>query len=291
MLKISSKPTSQWNVVDAVERQRLVLENLTEVRYIARRIHERLPSQVSFGDLVQAGILGLIDAIDKFDPEKNVQFMSYARFRIRGAILDSLRLMDWAPRNLRRQAHRLEQASRELIGELGHAPSASEIASKLGLPIEGFQRLLGDLRGLRLESLQIWPDEGTGEEALPVAFRPEEDPFQMTFRLETRHLLEEALSELDEKEGDVLGLYYFEELNMKDIGMILGVGESRVSQIHAAALVHLRSLLVPFQPRCQEPASATPANAGDVTPVEWSGAVSPVYDMCAIERTLRSRVD
>ena len=93
----------------------------------------------------------------------------------------------------------------------------------------------------------------------------------MTFRVETRHLLEEALSELDEKEGDVLGLYYFEELNMKDIGMILGVGESRVSQIHAAALVHLRSLLVPFQPRCQEPASATPANAGDVTPIEWPG--------------------
>ena len=291
MLKMSSKPTSQWNVVDAVERQRLVLENLTDVRYIARRIKERLPSQVSFGDLVQAGILGLIDAIDKFDPEKNVQFMSYARFRIRGAILDSLRLMDWAPRNLRRQAHRLEQASRELIGELGHSPSASEIASKLGLPIEDVQRLLGDLRGLRLESLQIWPDEGTGEETLPVAFRAEEDPFQMAFRLETRHLLEEALSELDEKEGDVLGLYYFEELNMKDIGMILGVGESRVSQIHAAALVHLRSLLVPFQRRCQEPASAAPASAGDVTPIEWSGAVSRVYDVCAIERTLRSRVD
>jgi len=291
MLKMSSKPTSQWNVVDAVERQRLVLENLTEVRYIARRIHERLPSQVSFGDLVQAGILGLIQAIDKFDPEKNVQFMSYARFRIRGAILDSLRLMDWAPRNLRRQAHRLEQANRELIGELGHSPSASEIASKLDLPLEDFQRLLGDLRGLRLESLQIWPDEGTGEEALPVAFRPEEDPFQMTFRLETRHLLEEALSELDEKEGDVLGLYYFEELNMKDIGMILGVGESRVSQIHAAALVHLRSLLGPFQPRCQQPATATPANAGEATPIEWPGAVSRVYDMCAIERLLRSRLE
>ena len=261
MLKMSSKPALQWNIVDAVERQRLVLENLTEVRYIARRIHERLPSHVSFGDLVQAGILGLIDAVDRFDPRKNVQFMSYAQFRIRGAILDSLRLMDWAPRNLRRQAHRLEQASCELLGELGHSPSASEMASKLGLPIEDFQQLLGDLRGLRLESLQIWPDEGTGENVLPVAFRPEEDPFQMTSRLETRHLLEEALSELDEKEADVLGLYYFEELNMKDIGMILGIGESRVSQIHAAALDHLRSLLVSFRPHCPEPASATQANA------------------------------
>ena len=291
MLRMSSKPMPQWSNVDAVERQRLVLENLTEVRYIARRIHERLPPHVLFGDLVQAGILGLIDAVDKFDPQKNVQLMSYARFRIRGAILDSLRLMDWAPRNLRRQAHRLEQASRELIGELGHSPSASEIASRLDLPIEDFQRLLGDLRGLRLESLQIWPDEGTGDEALPVASRPEEDPFLMTFRLETRHLLEEALSELEEKEGEVLGLYYFEELSMKDIGMILGIGESRVSQIHAAALVHLRALLKPFQPPCLELACATPANAGDVTPIEWSRAVSRVYDLGANERTLRSRVD
>jgi RNA polymerase sigma factor FliA len=278
---MSSKPTPQWNIVDDVERQRLVLENLTEVRYIARRIHERLPPHVSFGDLVQAGILGLIDAVDKFDPQKNVQLMSYARFRIRGAILDSLRLMDWAPRNLRRQAHRLERASRELIGELGHSPSASEIASKLGLPIEDFQRLLGDLRGLKLESLQLCSDEGTGEDALAVASRPEEDPFQMASRLETRLLVEEALTELDEKERDVLGLYYLEELTMKDIGMILGIGESRVSQIHAAALVHLRSLLAPSQPRCAEPASATPANAGDASPTGWHGEVSRVYDTCA----------
>ncbi len=278
---MSSKPTPLWNIADDVERQRLVLENLTEVRYIARRIHERLPPHVSFGDLVQAGILGLIDAVDKFNSQKNVQFMSYARFRIRGAILDSLRQMDWAPRNLRRQGHRLERASRELIGELGHSPSASEIASKLGLPIEDFQRLLGDLRGLRLESLQLCSDEGTGEDDLPRAFRAEEDPFQMTLRLETRLLLQGALSELDEKERDVLGLYYLEELTMKDIGMILGIGESRVSQIHSAALVHLRSLLAPSQPRCLEPASATPADAGDVSPTEWPRAVSRVYDMCA----------
>jgi RNA polymerase sigma factor for flagellar operon FliA len=247
MLKMSSKPTPQWNIADDVERQRLVLENLTEVRYIARRIHARLPPHLSFGDLVQAGILGLIDAVDKFDSQKNVQFMSYARFRIRGAILDSLRQMDWAPRNLRRQAHRLERASRELIGELGHSPSASEIASKLGLPIGDFQQLLGDLNGLRLERLHLWAEEETGEQHIPVAIRPEEDPFQMTFRLEIRYLLREALSDLDGREGTVLGLYYLEELTMKRIGEILGIDESRVSQIHAAALRHLRSRLGGFR--------------------------------------------
>ena len=276
MLKMSSKPTPQWNIVDAVERQRLMLENLTEVRYIARHIHERLPSHVSIDDLFQAGILGLIDAVDKFDPQKNVQFMSYARFRIRGAILDSLRHMDWGPRNLRRQARRFERASRELTAELGHFPSESEIASKLGLPIEDFQLLLGELRGLRLESLHIWSEEGNGEGNLPTAFRPEEDPFEMTFRWEIRHLLGEALSELDEREGDVLGLYYLEELTMKKIGKILGIDESRVSQIHAVALVHLRSRLVPFQPRCLNPASVTPVKAGDVSPTERHQAVSRV---------------
>jgi len=232
--------------VDTIERQRLVLENLTEVRYIDRRIHGRLPPHVSFDDLIQAGMLGLIDAVDKFDPQKNVQFLSYARYRIRGAILDDLRQLDWGPRNLRQKARRLEQASRELTGELGHVPSGSEIASKLGLPIEDFQQLLGDLNGLRLESLHLWPEEETGEHHVPVAIRPEEDPFLMTFRLEIRHLLREALSELDGREGTVLGLYYLQEFTMKRIGEILEIDESRVSQIHAAALRHLRSRLRRF---------------------------------------------
>lgn len=257
MLKMSSKPMPQGSDADAVGRHRLMLENLSEVRYIARHIQQRLPPHVSFDDLFQAGILGLIDAVDKFDSQKNVQFMSYARFRIRGAILDSLREMDWGPRNLRRQARRIEQASRELTGELSHFPSEPEIASKLNLPVEEFQLLLGKLRGLRLESLHIWLEEGAGEEDTPVACRAEEDPFEMTFRREMQHQLEEALSELDEKEGDVLGLYYLEELTMKNIGKILGVDESRVSQIHAAALVHLRSRLGSFQPRLVSPASAS----------------------------------
>src|SRR5271163_4907156 len=136
--------------LDPDERQRLLLENLPEVRYIARRIHDRLPSHVQFDDLLHAGILGLIDAVDKFDASKNVQLKSYARFRIRGAILDSLRQLDWSPRNLRRQARRIEEAHRDLAATLGHAPSEPEVATHLGLELDEFQHLLGELRGLDL---------------------------------------------------------------------------------------------------------------------------------------------
>src|SRR6202166_2059008 len=154
MLSTSEKSETVALARDSAERQRLLTENLQEVRYIARRIHDRLPSHVPFEDLVHAGILGLIDAVDKFDPAKNVQLKSYARFRIRGAILDSLRQMDWSPRNLRRQARRIEDANRELAAELGRAPSEPELAGRLGIELIEYQRLLGELRGLDLGSLQ-----------------------------------------------------------------------------------------------------------------------------------------
>src|SRR6202030_2043416 len=130
MLSASEKSEHVTLAPDSAVRQRLLTENLQEVRYIARRIHDRLPSHVPFDDLVHAGILGLIDAVDRFDPGKNVQLKSYARFRIRGAILDSLRQMDWSPRNLRRQARRIEEAHRELASELGRAPSEPELAAR-----------------------------------------------------------------------------------------------------------------------------------------------------------------
>lgn len=260
MLTISPRPTPRRNEVDHVGRQALLMEHLVEVQYIAKHIYRRLPSHVSFEDLFHAGILGLIDAIDRFDPQKNVALKSYARFRIRGAILDSLRQMDWSPRSLRRQARRLEEASHELMGELGQSPSISEMASKLRLPIENLHHLLGELGGLALESLHTPCGEGSGEESLCVASRPEEDPFQMTLRQEVRQLLEDALWKLDAKEREVLGLYYFQEVTMKKIGKILGIGESRVSQVHAAALVHLRSHLLLFHRRRLAPATTSLAN-------------------------------
>jgi RNA polymerase sigma factor for flagellar operon FliA len=239
-----TKTETKISPVDSAERQRLLNENLPEVRYIARRIHDRLPSHVPFEDLVHAGILGLIDAVDKFDPAKNVLLKSYARFRIRGAILDSLRQMDWSPRNLRRQARRIEDTNRELAAELRRAPSEPELAARMGLPLEDFQHLLGELRGLDLGSLQAQSEDVGGEDPVAaIATRTEEDPFQLTLRTEMRTLLTQAIDELDEKERQLLGLYYLEELTMKEVGVILNIGESRVSQIHTAALIRLRSRL------------------------------------------------
>jgi RNA polymerase sigma factor for flagellar operon FliA len=244
MLTTSSDKQLQSIGPDPAERERLLTENLPEVRYIARRIHDRLPSHVQFDDLLHAGILGLIDAVDKFDPRKNVLLKSYARFRIRGAILDSLRQLDWSPRNLRRQARRIEEAHRELAAVLGHAPTEPELATHLGLELEEFQHLLGELRGLDLGSLQGQFDENSSEDPSGgVALRPEEDPFDMTLRSEMRTLLTEAIDELDKNERQVLSLYYLEELTMKEVGLILNVGESRVSQIHTAALIRLRARL------------------------------------------------
>jgi RNA polymerase sigma factor FliA len=244
MLTTSSKSGASAVAIDPEERQRLLTENLPEVRYIARRIHDRLPSHVPFDDLVHAGILGLIDAVDKFKPDKNVQLKSYARFRIRGAILDSLRQMDWSPRNLRRQARRIEDAHRELAAELGRAPSEPELAAKLSLDLAEFQHLLGELRGLDLGSLQTQSEDGGSDDTIAImASRPEEDPFQVTLRAEMRACLQGAIEELDEKERQVLGLYYLEELTMKEVGVILEIGESRVSQIHTAALIRLRARL------------------------------------------------
>jgi len=230
--------------MDPAERQRLLEENLPEVRYIARRIHDRLPSHVNFEDLVHAGILGLIDAVDKFDPGKNVQLKSYARFRIRGAILDSLRQLDWSPRQLRRQARRIEEVNRELSAELGRNPNEPEIAERLGISLEELQQQLGELRGLDLGSLQAQAEDHGGEEPLTTTIaQQEEDPFQMAARSEMRGLLAEGIEQLDEKERQVLGLYYLEELTMKEVGILMDVGESRISQIHTAALMRLRSWL------------------------------------------------
>src|SRR5579862_2032878 len=226
------------------ERQRLLAEHLPEVRYIARRIHDRLPPHVSFDDLVHAGILGLIDAVDKFDPAKNVQLKSYARFRIRGAILDSLRQLDWGPRQLRRQARLIEEATRELSAVLGRSPLETEIAERLGIHLDEFQQTLGELRGLDLGSLQARYEDGPAEDSVSaVATRPEDDPFHVTMRGEMRPLLAQAIDELEENERQVLGLYYLEELTMKEVGIILDLVESRVSQSRTAARLRLLARL------------------------------------------------
>lgn len=230
---------------DPEARERLLLEHLPQVRYIARRIHDRLPAQVPLEDLIHAGVVGLIDAVEKFDPSKNVQLKSYAKFRIRGAILDSLRELDWSPRHLRRKARQIEEAHRDLKLRLGRMASEPELAVELGMNLEDFQHLLGELRGLDLGSLQTEStDTKSDEEA--ITYRPggaDKDPFYLCLRGEMKSLVASALEDLDNKERQVVTLYYLEELTMKEVGAVLGVGESRVSQIHSVALVRLRARL------------------------------------------------
>jgi len=230
-------------VQNDAERERVLMEQLPQVRYIARRIHERLPRHVPFEDLVHAGVLGLIDALNKFDQSKHVQFSSYSKFRIRGAILDSLREMDWSPRDLRRNARRLEEAHNTLRARLGRNPSEPELAAELGIDLRGLQLLLGEISGLEVGSLRVESPRDGREEDLCEYLQDdsEETPLFLCLRSEMKHLLARAIAELPEKERQVLALYYYEELTMKEVGTVLGVGESRVSQIHSMALVRLRA--------------------------------------------------
>ena len=226
--------------IDTVQRENLLLEHLPQVQYVARRIHGRLPPQVLLEDLVHAGILGLMDAVRKFEPGKNVQLKHYAEIRIRGAILDSLRLGDWSPRALRRQARRFEQAIVHCKARLGREPSEPEIAAEMQIGLESLQKLIGELRGLNVGSLQSGADDDGTEAAEARVESKDEDPYQQALRSEMTSLLETAIAELPGREREVLGLYHFQELTMKEVGAIMRIGESRVSQIHSSALQRLR---------------------------------------------------
>jgi RNA polymerase sigma factor for flagellar operon FliA len=238
------------DVMTAVEREQLLMEHLPTVRYLARRIHERLPQHVELDDLISAGVVGLIDAFSKFDHGKKVQFKSYAQFRIRGAILDSLRTLDWSPRELRRKGRAVEEAIRAVTQRIGRAPSEQEIASEMKVSLAEYQTLLGDLKGLEIGSLHMERSEDSGDEELAfIPGAPEDDPLFRCLKGEMKQRLADAIEELPEKERMVLTLYYYEELTMKEIGLTLGVVESRVSQIHSSAVVRLRAALASLRPK------------------------------------------
>jgi len=212
----------------AAHREDLVLDHLPQVRFVAQGIRRHLPSNVLLEDLVHAGVLGLLEAVDKFNPRRHVQLKTYAMFRIRGAILDSLRQMDWGPRALRSQGRRLEEARVRLESRLGRVASQAELAAEMGLSLRRFYALLRDLHGLEFTSAE--PEDLASQESFAL-------------NLERQERLEQAVGQLTECERRTLGLYYFQELTMTEVGMRLGVGESRVSQIHSSALARLRILL------------------------------------------------
>jgi RNA polymerase sigma factor for flagellar operon FliA len=247
--------------LDAAERERLIREQLPQVHYLARSIHLSLPRHVLLEDLVSCGVLGLIDAIQKYDPAKNVRLKTYAQFRIRGAILDSLRELDWSPRDLRKKARHIEEARAQLRAEFGRDPGQPELAARLRMGLGELQRLEGELDGLDLESLDA-PLRNHRQEPVRPADRlaaPEPSPLECCLRSEIKARLGEALDALPAKEREALALYYYEELTMKEVGARLGVGESRISQMHSAALARLRARMPdPERKRPHVPARPVP---------------------------------
>ena len=217
-------------------RDQIVLEHLPLVKAIALRVHENLPVHVDLDDLVHAGILGLFDAVTKFDCDKMVTFSSYAKHRIKGAILDSLRQLDWASRDLRRRHKQVEAATRELTSELQRTPSEAELAAKLGVDVDKWRQMAIDLRNVGLVSASTRANETEDLPAPDFPSKPEMQPDNMCAHEQMRDMLGIAMKTLPERYQKVVALYYSNEMTMKEIGTVLGINESRVSQIHKTAL-------------------------------------------------------
>jgi RNA polymerase sigma factor FliA len=224
----------------AEERERLILDHLPQVRLIARRIHERLPENVALDDLISAGVVGLISAIDHFDPGHNVKLKTYAEYKIRGAILDSLRGMDWAPRQKRKMARQVESAIQAASQRLHREPTEEEIAKELALDLEEYHRWLADLRGLAMGAL-----ESGGEESRDlieyVADNEEHTPSRLLERSELEKLLAEAISQMPQMDRTVISLYYQEELTLREIAQVFNLHQSRISQLKSQAILRLRA--------------------------------------------------
>jgi len=226
------------------EREQLILEHLPQVRLIARRIHERLPESVSLDDLISTGIVGLISAIDRFDASHNVKLKTYAEYKIRGAILDSLRGLDWAPRQQRKRAKQIEAAISAAEQLLHRTPSEEEIAGQLGLDITEYHEWLVEIRGLNLGSLEnASPDEDNRDLLRYLSGDEENWPSRVVERGELKKLLAEAIARMPDVEKTVLSLYYHEEMTLREISKILCLHESRISQLKSQAILRLRSYM------------------------------------------------
>jgi RNA polymerase sigma factor FliA len=228
-------------------RDSLVEQYAPLVKYVAGKVAANLPSSVEYDDLVGYGVFGLFDAIEKYDPDKGVKFKTYAVTRIRGAMYDHLREMDWVPRSVRQKAKEIEQAVMMLEARLGRPASDSEIAVSMGLNEEEFSRLMGKISSTVILSLNdIW-SPGSESEKLCIGESIESprslNPDSAIEKQEIRRVIKRAINELPEKEKKVLVLYYYENLTLREIGQILDVTESRISQLHTKAVIRLKAKL------------------------------------------------
>ena len=218
------------------DRDKIVLEHLSLVRAIAVRVHETLPVHIDLDDLIHAGVLGLFDAAEKFDHTQEVAFQSYAKHRIKGAILDSLRQLDWASRDLRKRHKQLEQVTRDLTALHSRPPSEAEIADKMGVGVERWRQMALELRMVGLLSASARTNDSEEKSAPEFPAKPDLQPDTICERRQMGAALSQAIQALPERYQKVVVLYYTREMTMKEIGSILGINESRVSQIHKTAL-------------------------------------------------------
>ncbi len=246
MAKAKKKSVAEaYRSVDDFEKEELIKSYLPLVKKVVHRLAGRLPAEVDIKEMLNSGIIGLVDALEKYDPKHETNFSTYAQFRIRGAILDSFRSQDWAPRSLRHKSAKLELAYQKLEQKLGRPATDEEVAVELGVDVDTFQKLLGEVGGVVMLSFEEL-GFGHGEErfnADEMVASGGPDPLNKLLGGEKVSIVARALDRLPEKERLVISLYFYEELNLKEIGEILGVTESRASQIRSRALIRLKNYL------------------------------------------------
>ena len=232
---------------DSFARDELILNYSPLVKYVAGRLASSLPQTVDTGDLISYGIFGLIDAIEKFDLARAIKFETYAIARIKGAIIDELRAMDWVPRSVRSRAREIEQTYVALENELRRVPDDQEVADRMGITLKEFGAILAKLSYtsvVSFEELWVGGERDDSQSAIgSIRDDSAADPVAMFESVEIKDILAEAIERLPEREKTVIALYYYEGLTLKEIGQVLGVTESRVSQLHTKAVLRLRARL------------------------------------------------
>ncbi len=245
MVKPKRSAVEAYRSIDEFEKEELIKSYVPLVKKVVHRLSGRLPKDVDMQEMLNSGIIGLVDALEKYDPKHETNFSTYAQFRIRGAILDSFRSQDWLPRSLRFKSHKIEIAYHRIEQKLGRPASDEEVAEELGLPIEELQRLLGEVGTIVMLSFEEL-GFGHGEERFQAdewLASKGQDPLHRLLGDEKVSVIARALDRLPEKERLVVSLYFYEELNLKEIGEIMGVTESRASQIRSRALIRLKNYL------------------------------------------------
>mgnify|MGYP000422684289 FL=1 len=243
---------SKQQIVEETEiteenREEVIKKYSPMIKYVANRIAMRLPPHIEVDDLISVGVLGLMDAISKYDSSRGAKFKTYAEFRVRGAILDELRAMDWVPRSIRQKASNVDKVVQGLQSKLSRAPEDEEVAKEMGLSLDQFHNTLNETKSIpifSLEDLGIAKESGEQQSLLDcLAGKADADPQTQIRLVELKEIIAKAIDTLPEKERLMVSLYYYEELTMKEIGAVLDITESRVSQIHSKAVYRLRTKL------------------------------------------------